>query len=53
MATQLCRKCKQAHPGRVCDYDEKGDCAEKIDTNEVPQPRDAPSEDEVGLRSGN
>ena len=23
MATQLCQKCKQAHPGRVCDYDEK------------------------------
>jgi hypothetical protein len=28
MATQLCQKCKQAHPGRVCDYDEKGECAE-------------------------
>src|ERR1700693_2935856 len=22
-------------PGRVCDYDEKGECAETIDTNEV------------------
>jgi hypothetical protein len=53
MATQLCQKCKQAHPGCVCDYDEKGECAETIDTNEVAQPRDAPSEDEVGLRSGN
>jgi hypothetical protein len=38
MATQLCQKCKQAHPGRVCDYDEKGECAETIDTNEVAQP---------------
>lgn len=28
MATQLCQKCKQAHPGRACDYDEKGECAE-------------------------
>jgi hypothetical protein len=28
MATELCEKCKQAHPGRVCDYDEKGECAE-------------------------
>ena len=28
MATQLCQKCKQAHPGRVCDYDKKGECAE-------------------------
>jgi hypothetical protein len=53
MATQLCQKCKQAHPGRVCDYDEKGECAETIDTNEVAPPGDAPSNDEVGLRSGN
>ena len=53
MATQLCQKCKQAHPGRVCDYDEKGKCAETIDTYELAQPRDAPSNDEIGLRSGN
>lgn len=53
MATQLCQKCKQAHPGRVCDYDEKGECAETIDTNEVAQPRDTPSKDDVGKRSGN
>jgi len=30
MATQLCAKCKQAHPGAVCDYDEKGECADTI-----------------------
>jgi hypothetical protein len=30
MATELSQKCKQAHPGRVCDYDEKGECAETI-----------------------
>ena len=30
MATQLCEKCKQAHPGAVCDYDEKGECADTI-----------------------
>ena len=30
MATQLCQKCKQAHPGAVCDYDEKGECADTI-----------------------
>jgi hypothetical protein len=40
MATQLCQKCKQAHPGRVCEYDEKGECAETIGTNEVAQPSD-------------
>lgn len=53
MATQLCEKCKQAHPGRVCDYDEKGECAETIDTNEVAQACDAPSKEKVGKRSGN
>jgi hypothetical protein len=45
MATQLCQKCKQAHPGRVCDYDEKGECAETIDTNEVAQPCDPPKDE--------
>ncbi len=34
MATEFCRKCKQAHPGRACDYDEKGDCAETVDVKE-------------------
>jgi hypothetical protein len=52
MATQLCQKCKQAHPGRVCDYDEKGECAETIDTNEAAPPEEARSEDEVGTHSG-
>jgi hypothetical protein len=55
MATQLCQKCKQAHPGRVCDYDEKGECAETIGVNEVAQTCNEPSKDEedVGsLRSG-
>jgi hypothetical protein len=46
MATQLCEKCKQAHPGRACDYDEKGECAEIISVNEIAQTRDEPSKDE-------
>jgi hypothetical protein len=34
MATEFCQKCKQSHPGRSCDYDDKGDCAETLeDTN--------------------
>ena len=33
MATEFCQKCKQAHPGRPCDYDDKGDCAETVDVN--------------------
>ena len=44
MATQLCQKCKQAHPGRVCDYDDKGECAETISVNEIAQAGNAPSE---------
>jgi hypothetical protein len=31
MATEFCQKCKQSHPGRLCDYDERGECAETID----------------------
>jgi hypothetical protein len=36
MATQFCQKCKQAHPGRVCDYDE-GECAETVVPNQVAE----------------
>ena len=46
MATQLCQKCKQLHPGRVCDSDEKADCAETSSNTEVDQPRDVPSNEE-------
>jgi hypothetical protein len=45
MAPQLCQKCKQAHPGRVCDYDEKGECAETIDIS-VAKPSNEPSKDQ-------
>lgn len=34
MATQFCEKCKQAHPGRVCDYDDRGECSETVDVDE-------------------
>jgi len=30
MATEFCQKCKQAHPGRDCDHDEQGECAETV-----------------------
>jgi hypothetical protein len=46
MATQLCQKCKQAHPGRACDYDEKGECPETIGVNQVAQSSNEPSKDE-------
>ena len=38
MATELCQKCKQAHPGRLCDYDDKGDCAETVASTKTPNP---------------
>jgi hypothetical protein len=46
MATQLCQKCKESHPGRVCDYDEKGECAETTSVNKVAQPSKEPPKDE-------
>lgn len=38
MATEFCQKCKQSHPGRTCDYDEKGECAETLDVDENLKP---------------
>jgi len=35
MPTEFCQKCKQSHPGRPCDYDDKGDCAETADLTDV------------------
>lgn len=35
MATEFCQKCKQAHPGRPCDYDDKGDCTETADLTDA------------------
>jgi hypothetical protein len=46
MATALCQKCKQAHPGRVCDYDDKAECAETIPVDEVAQAHNEPSKDD-------
>jgi hypothetical protein len=37
MATQFCQKCKQTHPGRVCDYDDQGECAETVNMDEKPK----------------
>jgi hypothetical protein len=46
MATEFCQKCKQAHPGRTCDYDEKGDCSETINTDEVADSSQTKSKNE-------
>ena len=45
MATELCQECKRSHPGRVCDHDEKGECAETIRISEVTAPSNEPSKD--------
>lgn len=37
MATEFCQKCKQSHPGRSCDYDDRGDCAETGDVQDSTQ----------------
>jgi len=44
MATEFCQKCKQTHPGRACDYDEKGECAETLDVEENLTPSGVASE---------
>jgi hypothetical protein len=46
MATQLCQKCQQAHPGRVCDYDEKGDCPETVGANQIAPASNEASKEE-------
>ena len=49
MATEFCQKCKKAHPGRACDYDDKGECAETADSNEAAKPSvEASGDDESG-----
>ena len=35
MPTEFCQKCKQSHPGRTCDYDEKGECSETTSADKV------------------
>ena len=46
MATQFCQKCKKSHPGRDCDYDDKGECAETRDGDEAAKPSGEASGDE-------
>jgi hypothetical protein len=48
MATEFCQKCKQAHPGRVCDYDDKAECSETVEVDEPQTPTGEESGDEEG-----
>ena len=45
MATEFCQKCKQSHAGRVCDYNELGDCAETVDVSDVAKASNQESKD--------
>ena len=51
MATDFCQKCKKAHPGRVCDYDDKGECSEMVDVDEPQKPVGEGSADEDDFRT--
>jgi len=45
MATEFCQKCKQSHPGRTCDYDDQGECAETIEASKDAEESDPESEE--------
>jgi len=45
MATEFCQKCKQAHPGRDCDYDDQGDCAETVNIDKTAESSGEPARD--------
>ena len=36
MATEFCQKCKRSHPGRVCNFDDQGECAETMGVEDGP-----------------
>ena len=50
MSTEFCTRCKQSHPGRVCDYDDQGECAETLPNPETPTADSAPLK-EAPIRS--
>ncbi|HLM79932.1 MAG TPA: hypothetical protein VK302_04790 [Terriglobales bacterium] len=43
MSTEFCTHCKQSHPGRTCDYDDQGECAETVPQPETPGASSAPA----------
>ena len=52
MATEFCQKCKQSHPGRLCDYDDKGECAETIDISDRGETEESVANYETGKEKG-
>jgi hypothetical protein len=45
MSTEFCTHCKQSHPGRVCDFDDQGECAETIPQPDAPAAKSAPAKE--------
>jgi hypothetical protein len=45
MSTEFCTHCKQSHPGRACDYDDQGECAETVPQPEKPDAKSAPAKE--------
>lgn len=45
MSTEFCSQCKQSHPGRACDYDDQGECAETVPQPETPTANSAPAKE--------
>jgi len=45
MSTEFCTRCKQSHPGRVCDFDDQGECAETVPLPETPSAKPAPAKE--------
>lgn len=43
MSTEFCTRCKQSHPGRACDYDDQGECAETVPQPETAAANSAPA----------
>lgn len=50
MGTEFCTNCKQSHPGRICDYDYQGECAETVPQPETP-PENSDPADEPHVKS--
>jgi len=48
MSTEFCTHCKQSHPGRVCDYDDQGECAETVPQPKAETANSVPAEEASG-----
>lgn len=52
MSTEFCTHCKQSHPGRACDYDDQGECAETVPQPETSTANSAPPKEAAQPQPG-